>query len=385
MPRIRNNALALLAALGTAGSAATIPYQGLATDATGKPKPDATYTIGFALYGGSTSANPLWSEGQVVSVRKGLFSVLLGSGTDIPDSLFQRNALYLGLTFSGESELSPRLSLGLAPWAVRAHVADTAAFARTATGLDSLRKAFSAAQDTLNALSTQVAQLTALLSGLHRQGQNLYFDSVNLNVRNGLGRTDTINGLGNLVVGYNALRGDTSDHRTGSHTLVVGDNQSYTSYGGFVAGQHNAVKGNYSSVGGGYGGIASGAYASIGGGYINAASGAYSFIGGGGMNSVLGSATSISGGSRNTVAAVVYASIAGGVSNYVSGNYGSIAGGNTDTASGAYATVGGGYKNKASGQSATVSGGESNNAAGTGTSIHGSTGLFITTTDGYGP
>jgi hypothetical protein len=46
----------------------------------------------------------------------------------------------------------------------------------------------------------------------------------NLRIVNGLGTTDTVNGLGNLIVGYNELRNEPSspDVRTGSHNIVGG-------------------------------------------------------------------------------------------------------------------------------------------------------------------
>jgi hypothetical protein len=53
-------------------------------------------------------------------------------------------------------------------------------------------------------------------------------------VRNGSGRTDSNNGLGNLIVGYNE-RGEVGT-QTGSHNVVVGREHSFTSHGGILAG-----------------------------------------------------------------------------------------------------------------------------------------------------
>src|SRR5262245_48136418 len=46
----------------------------------------------------------------------------------------------------------------------------------------------------------------------------------NLRIVNGLGSTETTNGLGNLIIGYNELRNDpgSADVRTGSHNIVTG-------------------------------------------------------------------------------------------------------------------------------------------------------------------
>jgi len=62
---------------------------------------------------------------------------------------------------------------------------------------------------------------------------------VNVRIRNGSGQTSTINGKGNLIVGYDEANAD--DEKTGSHNLVVGPYHSYPSYAGLVTGgkQHS--------------------------------------------------------------------------------------------------------------------------------------------------
>src|SRR5262245_11931960 len=45
----------------------------------------------------------------------------------------------------------------------------------------------------------------------------LILTGANLRIVNGLGSTETTNGLGNLLVGYNEPRGGSDDKRTGSH------------------------------------------------------------------------------------------------------------------------------------------------------------------------
>ena len=78
-------------------------------------------------------------------------------------------------------------------------------------------------------LSVDDANKTVLISG------------ANLQVVSGEGATDaTVNGLGNVIVGYDE---NTSDDKSGSHNLVVGYGHTYSSYGGFVAGQDNSITG----------------------------------------------------------------------------------------------------------------------------------------------
>ena len=57
-----------------------------------------------------------------------------------------------------------------------------------------------------------------------------------------------MNGLGNLVIGYNQGRGPGLDNRTGSHNLVVGSKHNYSSYGGIVAGLQGGITTPYSTA-----------------------------------------------------------------------------------------------------------------------------------------
>ena len=105
-------------------------------------------------------------------------------------------------------------------------------------------------------LETQLAQVTALLENVTRgtvQGHDtIQFSGVNVQIVDGSGTTGhDVNGLGNLIVGYNETRNDGTDDRTGSHNLVVGERHNYSSYGGFVTGYQNNVLGIFATVSGG--------------------------------------------------------------------------------------------------------------------------------------
>jgi hypothetical protein len=224
------------------------------------------------------------------------------------------------------------------------------------------------------ALETRIAQLEALLANVTRAGDDITFSGVNVYVVNGTGTTyGTVNGLGNLIVGYNELRG-TDDDRTGSHNIVVGREHNYSSYGGLVAGYHNTISGYYASVSGGYGNTASSNYASsVSGGYGNTASGNYAKVSGGLSNTAIGSYSSVSGG-RNNIASGVYSFVGGG---------GGAAATDGNEAFGHYSAILGGMQNIAGdpalsdhslGQQSTVSGGASNTASGDYTSAVGDSG-----------
>lgn len=127
-------------------------------------------------------------------------------------------------------------------------------------------------------LERTVEALSLLLEGVSRKDGTLVFSDVNVQIVNGKGATNKINGRGNLIVGYNEARG--ADSREGSHNIVVGSKNAYGSYGGMVTGFNNEIGGKYASVIGGNNNSATGDYASITGGENNNAKGKYSCING---------------------------------------------------------------------------------------------------------
>ena len=54
----------------------------------------------------------------------------------------------------------------------------------------------------------------------------ILFEGVNVQVVNGAGSTNSVNGLGNVVIGYNMNSG-VSANRQGSHNIILSDEQSY--------------------------------------------------------------------------------------------------------------------------------------------------------------
>ena len=154
-------------------------------------------------------------------------------------------------------------------------------------------------QATVDALEARIAALETLLAGVTRAGDGITISSANLHIVSGSGTTyGSVNGLGNLIVGYNELRG-MDDDRTGSHNIVVGKYHNYSSYGGLVAGYQNTISGNYASVSGGFYNEASGTYSSVSGGYYNEASGYSSSVSGGRSNVASSSYSSVTGGEGN--------------------------------------------------------------------------------------
>lgn len=259
--------------------------------------------------------------------------------------------------------------------------------------IDTLEADLTAADERIGALETdltaadeRIGALETTLAGVTREGNTLRFSGMNLQLVNGQGATDTSDGLGNLIVGYNAQR-PTPVARTGSHYLIVGDQHEWTAYGGIVAGVRNTASGPSASVTGGQSGTASGAFSLVSGGFNNTANGNSTSVSGGDGNTASGDHASVSGGSDNTasgfaasvsggqsgIASSGSASVSGGFNNTANGPRTSVSGGAFNVANGIDASVAGGDQNIASGQFAAVSGGLGNEASGVRASVSGGT------------
>ncbi len=166
------------------------------------------------------------------------------------------------------------------------------------SALDEIQNRIDSLETTVAEQNDIIADLEDKLANVSIEGDTMLFKGVNVQIVNGLDNTHTINGTGNLIVGYNELRGE-GDDRTGSHNIVIGKNNNYSAYGGLVVGYQNEISGEYSSVSGGLN-TASGFGSSVSGGYQNIASNSYSSVSGGFSNTASGNGSSVSGGSYNT-------------------------------------------------------------------------------------
>lgn len=167
----------------------------------------------------------------------------------------------------------------------------------------------------------------------------------NVQILSGAGSTNLNNGEGNLIIGYDETPGE----QTGSHNLVLGMEQKYTSYGAIIGGLKNSSLTPFTDVFG----------------YHNIANAETSSLTGGSENETKGPFSSISGGKGNfTTSGSTAAGISGGKEDKTEGSFASVSGGHRNLASGAMSSVSGGEENKATGELASVNGGTSNLASG---------------------
>ncbi len=181
------------------------------------------------------------------------------------------------------------------------------------------------------------------------------FTGVNVQVVNGEGKTATANGEGNLIIGYD--ENEAKHEQGGSHDLVLGEEQTFTSFGGIVAGWGSTVTGSFASVTGGEDNRATGTRSSVSGGSADTASGAWASVSGGYANAATASQSSVSGGAANQ-ATEINASVSGGEGNVASNNSSSVSGGEANRASGNLTWVGGGRSNHAEGAFSAIFGGK---------------------------
>lgn len=96
----------------------TINYQGRITNSSGEPI-NGTKDVTFRIYDVVTGGTALWAEDHTVLASNGIFSVNLGSKVDSHLDLPFDKQYYVELVIDG-TELSPRMSLSTAPYAIYA-------------------------------------------------------------------------------------------------------------------------------------------------------------------------------------------------------------------------------------------------------------------------
>jgi hypothetical protein len=167
-------------------------------------------------------------------------------------------------------------------------------------------------------LELRVEQLEDLLAYFRREGDDVILEGANFHIRNGNGATDTFNGVGNLILGYNEPR-ETGNDRSGSHVIVLGARNNFSGFASIVSGHDNDVIGDWASVLGGTGNVALASYGVVVGGTGNRADGPFATVSGGVANQAIGEGASVAGGGFN-VASGRYAVVGGGMRNLAEGD-----------------------------------------------------------------
>ncbi len=139
------------------------------------------------------------------------------------------------------------------------------------TGLSLLSKS---EQETLKSILPYIKYVSSGAGGK----PTIQFSGVNLQILNGEGSTEATNGAGNLIIGYD--ENPNTEPQTGSHNLVLGPEQRYTSYGSIIGGRNDKALGPDTFLVG-VGNVARNEGSSVSGGFENTAGFAFSSIFGG--------------------------------------------------------------------------------------------------------
>lgn len=154
----------------------------------------------------------------------------------------------------------------------------------------------------------------------------------NLQIINGAGRTNTVNGCGNLIIGYNEPRPTPGipEGRSGSHNLILGRYHSYASYACLLSGEMNTATADAvaSCVVGGMEGSANADKCVIVGGIEGKANSGRCVIIGGFDNGANNADRAVVIGGTNNRADAANSCIFGGGANTTSGAGSTILGGN---------------------------------------------------------
>jgi len=347
-------------------------YQGFLTDTLGNPININSLSMNLTIFDQEAGGSQLWTESQSPTVENGIFHVLLGSETPIPDSVFTKSPnrwleIQVGLT-----ALTPRTRIVSAAYAVTSTYADTAQYVKNgASDNDWTRsggKVYTANLTDSVGVRTSSPRYALDVDGAFCAGTNNTANGTyggilsGYNNQAGTSPADTAaavaGGWSNQALKYSFVGGGRYNTASGLQSTVAGGysniaNNTAAAAGG---GMNNYASGILSVAAGGYGNVASGYSSAVGGGYENLAAGDYAAVAGGVYDTASGSYSSVAGGYVNK-AGGNYSAVAGGIYNTAAGTYSTVTGGWFNVGSGDESFIGGGYRNRANAQYATVSGG----------------------------
>ena len=201
-------AVLLVSATLVAAPPEMMNYQGRLTDDAGDPVEDGSYTLVFTIYDGGDVQ--LWTESHDLAVSNGLFHVMLGDTNPLTAEIFDHDECWLGISVSGDPEMTPRARLITSPYAFRTATIDGASGGDISSdvSIDGNLQLGNYSQDgVLNLYGAGVGAPVAVVGDWSDNGgaMNLYDESGNFTV---FAQPD-INGAG----GFLSVRGNPSGNQ----------------------------------------------------------------------------------------------------------------------------------------------------------------------------
>lgn len=383
-----------------------INYQGQLTSPTGTPL-DTTVAMTFRLYPVPVGGALSWTESHPsVIVTDGLFNVLLGSVSTLPDQFAVDR--WLGITVGNNTEMTPRQRISSVAHAYRVGTVDGASGGTISSDVViSGRINVGSGNTNTGSLAVVHGQNNkargdysvvcggggaSVLDSNSASGENSAIAGGKQNQATGI-CSSIGGGLFNSASHFGTVAGGTYNTATNTGAAILGGNSNTASaqYASVGGGASNNATGTGSSVGGGINNIARGSYSVVAGGgggvptdsnsaradYSTISGGksndvpslaTYAVVSGGNNNSSMNEGSTVSGGIRNVAGdeLVKYATVGGGVGNavWIAGRLGTICGGDSNEVRGGWSFIGGGHKNGSGGALSVICGGDSNHTSG---------------------
>jgi|GEM_PF-1706823 len=114
-------AILCLTAFAHAAIPRVINYQGRLTDKEDNPL-TGNFLVTFRFYDAEKDGQAMWEEGHILSIKDGVFSVLMGSVK--PLEIDFNKDLWLGMEVSSDGEMAPRIKLASSVYALNAKSID---------------------------------------------------------------------------------------------------------------------------------------------------------------------------------------------------------------------------------------------------------------------
>ena len=93
-------------------------YHGQILNANGEPV-SSTLPIVFSIYADAEGTTTVYTEKQLVEIKDGLFNVLIGSVTPIPEDVFDQSDRFLGIAIDGTVQIGDLQPLTSTPYAFK--------------------------------------------------------------------------------------------------------------------------------------------------------------------------------------------------------------------------------------------------------------------------
>ena len=110
-----------LTAIAYAAIPRVINYQGRLTDKDDNPL-TGNFLVTFRFYDAETLSHPIWEEGHILTIKNGMFNVLMGSVK--PLEIDFNKTLWLGMEVASDGEMTPRIKLASSVYALNAKSID---------------------------------------------------------------------------------------------------------------------------------------------------------------------------------------------------------------------------------------------------------------------